>query len=125
MCFGPSLRTGSGDLITGGDSAGEVFSEYIPLGAYNLVNSLIFPSAREVHTLLNIGDVGQQLESSSSSRLLALEATEPAEEAIKRSIMSNKLNNKLGKLPYALPSVVGESSPRELCARRMDLSDDS
>ena len=35
--------------------------------------------------------------------LLALEATEPAEEAIKRSITSNKLNNKLGKLPYALP----------------------
>ena len=35
--------------------------------------------------------------------LLALEATEPAEEAIKRSITSYKLNNKLGKLPYALP----------------------
>ena len=34
--------------------------------------------------------------------LLALEATEPAEEAIKRSITSYKLN-KLGKLPYALP----------------------
>ena len=35
--------------------------------------------------------------------LLTLEATEPAEEAIKRSIMSYKLNNKLGKLLYALP----------------------
>ena len=35
--------------------------------------------------------------------LLALEATEPAEEAIKRSITSYKLNNKLGKLPYKLP----------------------
>ena len=35
--------------------------------------------------------------------LLALEATEPAEEAIKTSITSYKLNNKLGKLPYALP----------------------
>ena len=35
--------------------------------------------------------------------LLALEAKEPAEEAIKRSIKSYKLNNKLGKLPYALP----------------------
>ena len=35
--------------------------------------------------------------------LLALEATEPAEEATKRSITSNKLNNKLGKLPYTLP----------------------
>ena len=35
--------------------------------------------------------------------LLALEAMEPAEEAIKRSITSNKLNNKLGKLPYASP----------------------
>ena len=34
--------------------------------------------------------------------LLALEATEPAEEAIK-TITSYKLNNKLGKLPYALP----------------------
>ena len=43
-----------GDLITGGDSAGEVFSEYTPLGALNLVNSLIFPSAREVHTLLHL-----------------------------------------------------------------------
>ena len=43
-----------GDLITGGDSAGEVFSEYTPLGAFNLVNSLIFPSAREVHTLLHL-----------------------------------------------------------------------
>ena len=46
--------TGGGDLITGGDSAGEVFSEYTPLGAFNLVNSLIFPSAREVHTLLHL-----------------------------------------------------------------------
>ena len=53
MCLGLSLRTGGGDLITGGDSAGEVFSEYTPLGALNLVNSLIFPSAREVHTLLH------------------------------------------------------------------------
>ena len=42
------------DLITGGDSAGEVFSEYTPLGALNLINSLIFPSAREVHTLLHL-----------------------------------------------------------------------
>ena len=57
--------------------------------------------------------------------LLALEATEPAEKAIKRSIKSNKLNNKLGKLPYALPQVVGESPTRELCARRVDFSDDS
>ena len=54
MCLGLSLRTGGGDLITGGDSAGEVFSEYTPLGAFNLVNSLIFPSAREVHTLLHL-----------------------------------------------------------------------
>ena len=53
-CLGLSLRTGGGDLITGGDSAGEVFSEYTPLGAFNLVNSLIFPSAREVHTLLHL-----------------------------------------------------------------------
>ena len=36
-------------------------------------------------------------------RLLVLEATETAEEAIKRSLTSNKLNNKIGKLPYALP----------------------
>ena len=35
--------------------------------------------------------------------LLALEATESAEEAIKRSITSYKLNNKLGELPYVLP----------------------
>ena len=54
VCLGLSLRTGGGDLITGGDSAGEVFSEYTPLGALNLVNSLIFPSAREVHTLLHL-----------------------------------------------------------------------
>ena len=54
MCLGLSLRTGGGDLITGGDSAGEVFSEYTPLGALNLVNSLIFPSARKVHTLLHL-----------------------------------------------------------------------
>ena len=54
LCLGLSLRTGGGDLITGGDSAGEVFSEYTPLGAFNLVNSLIFPSAREVHTLLHL-----------------------------------------------------------------------
>ena len=54
VCLGLSLRTGGGDLITGGDSAGEVFSEYTPLGAFNLVNSLIFPSAREVHTLLHL-----------------------------------------------------------------------
>ena len=53
MCLGLSLRTGGGDLITGGDSAGKVFSEYTPLG-FNLVNSLIFPSAREVHTLLHL-----------------------------------------------------------------------
>ena len=47
---------GGGDLITGGDSAGKVFSEYTPLGGFNLVNSLIFPSAREVqwHTLLHL-----------------------------------------------------------------------
>ena len=56
MCLGLSLRTAGGDLITGGDSAGEVFSEYTPLGTFNLVNSLIFPSAREleVHTLLHL-----------------------------------------------------------------------
>ena len=48
MCLGLSLMTGGGDLITGAHSAGEVFSEYIPLGAFNFVNSLIFPSAREV-----------------------------------------------------------------------------
>ena len=38
MCLGLSLRTSGGDLITGGDSAGEVFSQY----TFNLVNSLIF-----------------------------------------------------------------------------------
>ena len=58
-------------------------------------------------------------------RLLALEAKEPAEEAIKRSLTRYKLNNKLGKLPYALPYEVGESPTWELCARRVDFSDDS
>ena len=78
-----SLRRGGGDLNTGGDSAGEVFAEYTPQGAFNLVNSLIFPSAREVYTLLHL-----------LSPLLALVAREPAEEAIKRSITRYKLNNK-------------------------------
>ena len=32
-----------------------------------------------------------------------LKPLEPAEETIKRSITSNKLNNKLGKLAYVLP----------------------
>ena len=54
MGMGLSLRTGGGELIIGGHSAGEVFAEYTPLGAFNLVNSLIFPSAREVHTLLHL-----------------------------------------------------------------------
>ena len=54
MCLGLSLRTGGGDFIRGAYSAGEVFSEYIPLGAFNLVNSLIFLSAREVLTLLHL-----------------------------------------------------------------------
>ena len=31
MCLGLSLRTGGGNLITGGHSAGEIFSEYTPL----------------------------------------------------------------------------------------------
>ena len=52
--LGVLVRTGGGDLITGGDSAGEVFSECTPLGAFTLVNSLIFLSAREVHTLLHL-----------------------------------------------------------------------
>ena len=95
MCLGLSLRTGGGDLITGGDSAGEAFSEYTPLGAFNFVNSLIFPSAREVHTLLHLLEVLVMLAINWSPPplcLLALKATEPAEEAIKRSITSNKLN---------------------------------
>ena len=54
MGLGLSLRTGGGDLFQGGDSTGEVFAEYTPLGVFNLVNSLIFPSAREVHTLLHL-----------------------------------------------------------------------
>ena len=57
--------------------------------------------------------------------LLALQAKEPAEEAIQTSITSYKLNNKLGKLPYALSQVVRESPTQELCARRVDCSDDS
>ena len=57
--------------------------------------------------------------------LLALQAKEPAEEAIKTSITSYKLNNKLGKLPHALPQVVRESPTRELCARHVDCSDDT
>ena len=96
VCLGLSLRTGGGDLFTGGDSAGEVFSEYTPLGAFNLVNSLIFSSAREVHTLFALAEVLVMLANNWSLPpfcLLALEATEPAEEAIKRSITSYKLNN--------------------------------
>ena len=37
MSLGLSLRTGGGDLVARGGSAGEVFSEYIRLGAFNLV----------------------------------------------------------------------------------------
>ena len=65
MCLGFSLRTGGGDLITGGDCAGEVFSEY----TFNLVNSLIFllpGKCIPFCTCLDVGDVGQQLQSSSS-----------------------------------------------------------
>ena len=54
MSLGLSLRTGGGDFVTGGDSAGEVFAEYTPQGAFNLVNSLIFHSAREMHTQLHL-----------------------------------------------------------------------
>ena len=78
--LGLSLRTGGGDLITGGDSAGEVFSEYTPLGAFNLVNSLTFPSAREVHPFA-LAMVLVMLANNWSPPplcLLALEATEPA-----------------------------------------------
>ena len=93
MCLGLSLRTGGGDLITGGGSAGEAFSEYTPLGAFNLVNSLIFPSAYP----FALAEVLVLLANNWSPPLclLALEAMEQAEEAIKRSITSNKLNNKL------------------------------
>ena len=38
--------------------------------------------------------------------LLALEATEPAEEAIKRSIASYKLNNKFGSCAHGAWTVV-------------------
>ena len=78
--LGLSLRTGGGDLITGGDSAGEVFSEYTPLGAFNLVNSLTFPSAREVHPFA-LTMVLVMLANNWSPPplcLLALEAKEPA-----------------------------------------------
>ena len=44
---------------------------------------------------------------------------------IKISITSYKFNNKLGKLPYALPLVVRESPTREFSAQRVDCSDDS
>ena len=73
MGLGLSLRTGGGDLITGGDSAGEFFSEY----TFNLVNSLIFPSAREVHTLLHLLQMLVMLANNCSPPLclLALEAS--------------------------------------------------
>ena len=61
MGLGLSLRTGGGDLVAGGDSPGEVLSEYTPLGVFNLVNLLIFPSARKVHTLMHLGAVAEVL----------------------------------------------------------------
>ena len=51
MSVGLSLRTGGGDLDAGG-SSGRAFAAYIPLGAFKLVNSLIFHSTRDVHALL-------------------------------------------------------------------------
>ena len=53
MGLGLSLRTGGGDFVAGGDSGGGV-AECTPLGAFNLFNSLIFPSAREVRTWVNL-----------------------------------------------------------------------
>ena len=85
----PEDRWWGPGLVTGGDSTGV---ECIPLGAFKLVNSLSFTSAREVHGLLHLdalGDVLVMLANNWSSpclRLLALEATEPAEETIKQSI---------------------------------------
>ena len=68
MGVGLSLRTGGGDLDAGGCSSGGAFAAYIPLGAFKPVNSLIFPSAREVHALLHLLRCwcSQQLELSSS-----------------------------------------------------------
>ena len=96
MGLGLSLRTGGGDFVAGGDSGGGVFAEYTPLGTFNLLNSLIFPSAREVHALLHLGKLAEVLvmlaNNWSSPPLLffALEATKPAEEAIKLSLCTNE-----------------------------------
>ena len=92
MCLGLSLRTGGGEFVAGGDSAGGVVAEYTPLGVFNLVNSLIFPSASEVHAFLHLGTLAEvlvMLANNWSSPLLllfAIEATKPAEEAIKLSL---------------------------------------
>ena len=96
MCLGLSLRTGGGDLITGGDSAGEVFIH--PSGIqFGLLLDLPFCQGSAYPFALS--EVLVMLANNWSPPLplclLALEATEPAEEAIKRSITSNKLNNKL------------------------------
>ena len=96
MCLGLSLRTGGGDLIRGGDSAGEVFSEYTPLGAFNLVNSSFCQGSAYPFAFAEVLVMLANNWSPPPLCLLALEATEPAEEAIKRSITSYKLN-------YALP----------------------
>ena len=60
MGLGLSLKTGGGDFVAGGDSGGGV-AEYTPQGAFNLFNSLIFPSAREVHALLHLGKLAEVL----------------------------------------------------------------
>ena len=94
MGLGLSLRTGGGDFVAGGDSGGGV-AECTPLGAFNLFNSLIFPSAR-VHALLHLGKIAEVLvmlaNNWSSPPLLffALETTKPAEEAIKLSLCTNE-----------------------------------
>ena len=86
MCLGLSLRTGGGDLITGGDSAGEVFSEYTPLGEL-----LDLPFCQGSAYPFALAEVLVMLANNWSPPplcLLAIEATEPAEEAIKRTITS-------------------------------------
>ena len=68
--MGLSLRTGGGDLDAGGDSAGGVFAAYFPLGAFNMVNSLIFLYTREVHALIHLGALVEVLVQSTIGALL-------------------------------------------------------
>ena len=83
--LGLSLRIGGVYLVAGGDSAGEVFAEYIPLIWLTPWSSLL-PGKCVPFCTCEVLDMLANNWSSPRPRLLALEAKGPAEVSIKRSI---------------------------------------